>query len=269
MTNSAESIPVLNTLNGVAVSTSAVGRALGPWVGGLLMSFGVESGWGIAPWWFLAAAGIANHVSTWWLVEGEGIKSESETALSEEDEEEVEELLLASERKEDESSLATTAAAATHPHAHPTVTTLKRGHKRNKSSVTVASHGEDPELALELQDFSPTTTSTSGFPSTSTSSHNEQQQQQQNQIINVGVTESITAGVSVNEHGLGLGGGPGLGLKRHESEIGHAHGAENKENERRVDVGGEKEAVASGSTLVAPAFKTRLRSPVGRRESLG
>jgi len=238
MTNSANSIPVLNTLNGVAVSISAVGRALGPWIGGLAFSYGVESGWGILPWWFLAASGVANHVSTWWLVEGEGIKSEEDEsepstpdadANANEDgnvlsDKHAEDLLPGSD---DESNSATKASPQHKSHISSLKSSANRGHRRNQSSVTVAEHGEDPELALEMQDLSA-------------------------QQINVGISERINAGVD---------------------ERGSVDGNTQTIAERSRDRGGEKEAVTSGSanahTLAAPAFKTRLRSPVGRRESLG
>ena len=238
MTNSASSIPVLNTLNGVAVSISAVGRALGPWVGGMAFSFGVESGWGILPWWFLATSGVANHVSTWWLVEGEGIKSEEDedsepsTPLVVGDD--GDDGVLEGKHAENENLLSDSDVdPVTHnltqqqQHKSP-ISSLKRGHKRNQSSVTVAEHGEDPELALEMQDLS-----------------------QQHQQITVGISERINAGVVEPK-----------------STEQRSRGEKSKEEKR--DRGGEKEAMASGSTtLAAPAFKTRLRSPVGRRESLG
>lgn len=233
MTNSASSIPVLNTLNGVAVSISAVGRALGPWVGGMAFSYGVESGWGILPWFFLAAAGVANHVSTWWLVEGEGIKSEededsepSTPLVGEDDDGVLEDKHAENDGLLSDSDVDPLTQNPTQQHKSP-ISSLKCGHKRNQSSVTVAEHGEDPELALELQDLS-------------------------HQQITVGISERINAGVVERE--------------RSEQRI---DGERSKEEKR--DRGGEKEAMASGSTTLAapPAFKTRLRSPVGRRESLG
>lgn len=69
MTNSARRIAVLGMLNGVAVSSSAVARALGPWSTGALFTAGVEAGYVVPAWWLLAAFGAAGWVSTWWLVE--------------------------------------------------------------------------------------------------------------------------------------------------------------------------------------------------------
>jgi len=77
MTNSARSIAVLGMLNGVAVSVSAVGRALGPWVSGTGFTWGVGVGYVIVPWWILSVFGVVGHVSTWWLVEMDGLQRES------------------------------------------------------------------------------------------------------------------------------------------------------------------------------------------------
>jgi len=242
MTNSANSIPVLNTLNGVAVSISAMGRALGPWIGGMAFSYGVESGWGILPWWFLAASGVANHVSTWWLVEGEGIKTEEEsepsTPFAGDGDDSEDSNLLSDEQAENllpssDDDLEPITNAPRHQQHKSPISSLKsharRGHKRNQSSVTVAEHGEDPELALEMQDLS--------------------------EQVNVGVSERINAGVDER-----------VPMTTEDRE-------RKAERRRSRDRGGEKEAMASGSAnanaLAAPAFKTRLRSPVGRRESLG
>jgi hypothetical protein len=198
MTNSATSISVLNTLNGVAVSVSAVGRALGPWMGGTAFSLGVSSGWGILPWWVLAAVAVFGHITTWWLVEGEGIKEEDpSTPISGDESDSDIELLDKHDAKHEELKLLAedeidSGTAAQH-------TAAGHGHGR-KGSMQVAQHGEDPELALddmmEMDDL--------------------------------------------------------------------------MDNERARDRTQEKAVQVSGSTLAAPAFKTRLRSPVARkRESLG
>lgn len=84
MTNSASSIPVLGMLNGVAVSVSAIGRALGPWVSGTAMTWGVERGYVVIPWWILAVFAMGGYVSTWWLIETDGIKRETAGAEEEE-----------------------------------------------------------------------------------------------------------------------------------------------------------------------------------------
>ena len=72
LTNSAISVRVLGTLNGVAVSISALGRAAGPAIGGYTFTVGVEKGYGIMPWWILGCFGILGAMAPWWLVEMEG-----------------------------------------------------------------------------------------------------------------------------------------------------------------------------------------------------
>lgn len=72
LTNSAVSLRVLGTLNGVATSVSALGRAAGPAVGGATFSLGVDAGFVIVPWWTLAALAAVGAVPVWWLVEMEG-----------------------------------------------------------------------------------------------------------------------------------------------------------------------------------------------------
>lgn len=72
LTNSAASLQVLGTINGVATSVSAVGRASGPAIGGGLFTWGVKRGYVIVPFWTLAAISLVAAVPTWWLEEGEG-----------------------------------------------------------------------------------------------------------------------------------------------------------------------------------------------------
>ena len=72
LTNSAKSLRILGTLNGVAVSISALGRAAGPAIGGSTFKLGVNIGYGILPWWTLAAFALLAAIPVWWLVEMEG-----------------------------------------------------------------------------------------------------------------------------------------------------------------------------------------------------
>ena len=77
LTNSAVSLRILGTLNGVAVSISAVGRAAGPAIGGYTFTVGVDKGYGILPWWILGCFGILGAIAPWWLVEMEGFGGSS------------------------------------------------------------------------------------------------------------------------------------------------------------------------------------------------
>ncbi|PNS15676.1 hypothetical protein CAC42_4128 [Sphaceloma murrayae] len=92
LTNSAPSLRILGTLNGVAVSVSAIGRAAGPAIVGAVFTAGVERGYVIAPWWTLCAIAVAASVPVWWIVEGEGFggnEGEIEDEVDGEDEEAV------------------------------------------------------------------------------------------------------------------------------------------------------------------------------------
>ncbi|KAF2090259.1 MFS general substrate transporter [Saccharata proteae CBS 121410] len=72
LTNSAASLRILGTLNGIATSVSAVGRAAGPAVGGSTFTLGVEHGYVIAPFWILAAIALLGAIPAFFLVEGDG-----------------------------------------------------------------------------------------------------------------------------------------------------------------------------------------------------
>ena len=72
LTNSAVSLRVLGTLNGVATSISALGRAAGPAITGWMFSIGANKGYIILPWWTLAAFATLGAIAPWWLVEMEG-----------------------------------------------------------------------------------------------------------------------------------------------------------------------------------------------------
>lgn len=88
LTNSAASLRTLGTLNGIATSVSAVGRAAGPAMAGAMFTVGVKKGYVIAPWWFLAAIAVIAAVPVFWLVEGEGFGGDDEVSDEEEEEEE-------------------------------------------------------------------------------------------------------------------------------------------------------------------------------------
>lgn len=79
LTNSAVSLRVLGTLNGVALSVSALGRAAGPAIAGWTFSVGVDKGYVILPWWTLSAFAILGAITPWWLVEMEGFGEADES----------------------------------------------------------------------------------------------------------------------------------------------------------------------------------------------
>ncbi|KAH0543583.1 hypothetical protein FGG08_002144 [Glutinoglossum americanum] len=80
LTNSAVSLQILGTLNGFATSIAAIGRAIGPAIGGCTFTLGVELGYVILPWWTITALSICGAVPVWMLVEMDGFgDSESES----------------------------------------------------------------------------------------------------------------------------------------------------------------------------------------------
>lgn len=72
LTNSASSLRTLGTLNGIATSVSAIGRAAGPAIGGAAFTMGVKHGYVIAPFWILAAIAFLAAIPTFFLEEGAG-----------------------------------------------------------------------------------------------------------------------------------------------------------------------------------------------------
>ncbi|EAU35639.1 conserved hypothetical protein [Aspergillus terreus NIH2624] len=78
LTNSATSLSVLGTLNGVATSVSAIGRAAGPAICGAAYSFGVKEGYVIFPWWLLATFASVSAIPVFWTVESEGYQGNSD-----------------------------------------------------------------------------------------------------------------------------------------------------------------------------------------------
>ncbi|KAK8240859.1 major facilitator superfamily domain-containing protein [Phyllosticta capitalensis] len=80
LTNSASSLRVLGTLNGIATSVSAVGRAAGPAIGGALFTVGVKHGYAILPFWVLAAISLIGAVPAFFLVEGKGFGADSSSS---------------------------------------------------------------------------------------------------------------------------------------------------------------------------------------------
>jgi hypothetical protein len=101
LTNSASSLRILGTLNGIAVSISAVGRAAGPAMAGATFTWGLEHGYVIPAWWMLGIISAIGAVPIWWLVEGEGFSRDEDS----EDEEEEEESLLPTLDEEEESGI--------------------------------------------------------------------------------------------------------------------------------------------------------------------
>ena len=79
LTNSASSIRVLATINGIATSVSAVGRGVGPLLAGSVFSWGVKNGYIITPFWTLTAIGVVGSAASFLLVEEQGFGDDGET----------------------------------------------------------------------------------------------------------------------------------------------------------------------------------------------
>ncbi|GBF62219.1 membrane protein [Trichophyton mentagrophytes] len=77
LTNSASSVSVLGTLNGVATSASAIGRAIGPAALGGVFSIGVKAGYMIIPWWALAFIAAISALPAFWIVETDGFAGDT------------------------------------------------------------------------------------------------------------------------------------------------------------------------------------------------
>ncbi|KAF4631816.1 hypothetical protein G7Y89_g6324 [Cudoniella acicularis] len=87
LTNSAVSLRVLGTLNGVAVSISAIGRAIGPALTGAAFSWGLGTGYMITSYWLLSFLAVIGAIPIWHLVEMEGFsRSDSDSESSDEEE---------------------------------------------------------------------------------------------------------------------------------------------------------------------------------------
>ncbi|EYE94399.1 MFS transporter [Aspergillus ruber CBS 135680] len=87
LTNSASSLNILGTLNGVGTSVSALGRAVGPAVAGATFSFGVKRGYVIIPWWTLTVMAALTAVPTFWIEETDGFRGHDADDNDEEDSE--------------------------------------------------------------------------------------------------------------------------------------------------------------------------------------
>lgn len=77
LTNSAASVRVLGRLNGVATSFGAIGRAIGPAIGGWAFTLGVDIGYVIVPWWILTAIMVLCMIPISHLVEMEGFAADN------------------------------------------------------------------------------------------------------------------------------------------------------------------------------------------------
>lgn len=96
LTNTASSMQILGTLNGVGVSISAIGRTVGPAIVGAAFTRGVKMGYVIVPWWVLTFLSALSAVPVFWIRETEGFVPKDE-----EDDEDSEETVVEGSRSPD------------------------------------------------------------------------------------------------------------------------------------------------------------------------
>jgi hypothetical protein len=105
LTNSAVSLRILGTLNGISVSMSAVGRGFGPMITGAAFTWGLETGYVITAWWLLGIISIFGAIPVWYLIEMEGFSKtdatddefDSQSLLDEDAEDEEREIIAGDE----------------------------------------------------------------------------------------------------------------------------------------------------------------------------
>ncbi|KAF2670730.1 putative MFS transporter [Microthyrium microscopicum] len=77
LTNSATSLQVLGTLNGIATSIAAIGRACGPFIAGQTLTWSISAGYIVAAFWLLAIVSIFGHLLMYWIENGDGFGDSS------------------------------------------------------------------------------------------------------------------------------------------------------------------------------------------------
>ncbi|KAF8462540.1 major facilitator superfamily domain-containing protein [Kalaharituber pfeilii] len=78
LTNSAPSLRVLGTLNGVATALAALGRAVGPTIAGSAFSYGQQVQYLLIPFWLLGLLAVVGLIPSFFLVEGKGLDNADE-----------------------------------------------------------------------------------------------------------------------------------------------------------------------------------------------
>jgi len=142
LTNSAASLRVLGTLNGVATSVSAIGRAAGPALAGATFTGGVDMGYVVISWWTLALVAVIGAIPVWSLVEMEGFGTRQDDEEDDEEEEEEEEI----DSEDDDGDDAKASAIAT-GEAHS---------RRHSGHATTDDVFEDDDVLPETNLLTPT-----------------------------------------------------------------------------------------------------------------
>lgn len=72
LTNAAPSLLVLGTINGVAASVASFCRCIGPTLGGIIQSVGLDYGYGGLSWWCAGIVAVIGAFQCYWMKEEEG-----------------------------------------------------------------------------------------------------------------------------------------------------------------------------------------------------
>lgn len=90
LTNTAPNLRVLGTLNGVATSTAALGRSIGPPLVGNVFSFGLKKGYMVIPWTVLSFLCMLSALPLFWVTEPKGFANSADEDEEQDDGEEGE-----------------------------------------------------------------------------------------------------------------------------------------------------------------------------------
>jgi hypothetical protein len=142
LTNSAASLRILGTLNGFATSISAIGRGVGPAIGGGTFTLGVELGYVILPWWTIAVMSVGGAIPVWWLIEMDGFGG-SESESESESEEDVD--YISPEDENQKTSLPSREASLDQDERRRWVRAALLGSRE----TSFAQVGDDDEFAIE------------------------------------------------------------------------------------------------------------------------
>jgi MFS family permease len=113
LTNSAVSLRILGTLNGVATSISAIGRAAGPALAGLTFTVGVDAGYVILSFWTLATVAVLGAIPVFWLVEMEGFGGDEDSDESDAEAEDEDDITAETSATYTQAATKTASAAST------------------------------------------------------------------------------------------------------------------------------------------------------------
>lgn len=87
LTNSAASMRTLGTVNGIATSVSAIGRAVGPTITGYAFTWGVKNGYLITPFVALVIIAVLAFIPLYFTSEGAGFGDDDQDASSDSEDE--------------------------------------------------------------------------------------------------------------------------------------------------------------------------------------